>query len=735
MSNWQSCPPRARHAVHPGIFRLHWSVEKPAPIRSWDIIEQRQVCESPLTWDGTRLTHPELGCLLTLCAEPDWREACLQELPDLKARPGDELPAGRARQMVRLRWKREPGWLAFGLGQRITGARRDPGVYSNWTVDPPAGHHKRLGSLYQAHPYLLLARPGVCLGLVLNSTWYSRFDLGEGHEEEWSVSALGGEAECFVLAGKTPAEVCRLLADLTGHPARPPRWALGFHQSRWGYREGSEIAELVEQFRQRRIPLDVVHLDIDYMDNYRSFSFHPERFPDPAGLAARVGQQGVRLVSIIDPGVRCEFHGSYDVARQGAEAGHFLRNPDGSPFTGYCWPDAALFTDYCRSQARVWWGSLGRRLLDNGVSGIWIDMNEPAVFARPFSEGHSPQLPLPLALEQGDDEERTVHAETHNLYGHLMARATWEGLRRLRPEEEPWVLTRSAFLGTQKYAFAWMGDNSSWWEHLALSLPQLVSMGLSGAPFVGVDIGGFFGNCHAELFVRWMELGAFYPFMRNHSAVGTRPQEPWAFGAEAEELVRRQIELRYRLLPYFNALADHAHETGEPWLRALFHEFPDDAESYLHDDQAMVGEWLLIAPVCRPGHRQRQVYFPPGIWFDFWSERHVEGPSFQSWPAPLGQMPLFLRQGACLPISAPRMSTEEAPQQPAWILCPAERPTSGCWVGPGDECSFVQLRASEARLSGPLRPSVSVWLPGKRFQFAADPAQGQIEWPPAGTPE
>lgn len=675
---WTTASHQQHHAVHASIYRLHFGLTELRPPRSWDVVELRQPVDSQFKWDGTNLTHPQWGALLEMAAEPDGRAARLSDYHgQLLARPGDELPEGAASQELRLRLKRDSGAAYYGLGQRMGPMRRDPGSFCNWTVDPPStGHHRGIASMYQAHPYVMLHRPGLALGIFLNSSWFSRFDLGLQHEDEVVIWTLGGEAELFVLAATTPAELNRLLAELTGFPMRVPLWSLGFHQSRWGYREQSEIAELVAEFRRRQIPLDVVHLDIDYMDDFRSFSFQPERFPDPAGLAESVNKEGVRLVTIIDPGIRFDLHSGYQVAPQGCAAGHFLRNRDGSPFTAYCWPDAALFTDYSKADARHWWGEQQKFLLDRGISGVWIDMNEPATFASPFSEGFSWQLPVPLGLASGAGSDATVHAEVHNLYGHQMAQATHQGLRRLRPDDTPWVLTRSAFVGTQKWAISWMGDNHSWWEHLALTLPQLVSMGLSGAPFVGVDIGGFFGNTHAELFERWMEQAVFYPFMRNHSALGTRAQEPWAFGPEVEERVRQHIQRRYQLLPYLQQLAEQAHETGAPILRPLFWEFPEDAESALHEDQAMFGDAILLAPITRPGHTQRQVYFPPGSWYDFWSNQVVEGPVCRVWPAPLGKMPTFLRGGRAIPTDSPRLSTQHPVEQRIWWVFPEEGPGS-----------------------------------------------------------
>lgn len=705
---WNTKLSHLHNAVHPQIYRLHYSVQAPRPRRSWDVCQLQQPCDSTFHWNGQQLEHPDFGTLLELAHEADWQEVTLKEVEQIPARPGDLLPEGPARQQLRLRLRRQPGCPYFGLGQRMAPMRRDPGIYCNWTVDPPWGQHRGMASLYQAHPYFWVQRPGLSLGVFLNSTWFSRFDMGHGHEDEIEISTLGGEMELYVLAAQDPAQLCELLAQLTGHPALPPCWALGYHQSRWGYRSQDEIQELAEEFRRREIPLDVIHLDIDYMDQYRSFTFDPERFPDPARLSAGLQQQGVRLVTIIDPGIRFDLHSGYTVAREGALQGHFLRNPDGSPFSAYCWPDSALFTDYTRPEARHWWGEQQRFLTDRGIAGVWIDMNEPALFSHPFSQGFSQQHPVPLATQQGDGEDQTVHAEVHNLYGHHMAQATQEGLKRICPEERPWVLTRSAFLGTQRYAASWMGDNHSWWEHLALTLPQLNSMGLCASPFVGVDIGGFFGNTHGELFERWMEQAVFYPFMRNHSALGTRPQEPWQFGPEVEQRVRAHIQLRYRLLPYLETLAWQAHRHGWPILRPLFYDFPQDRDCLLHEDQAMFGPWMMIAPITRPGHRQRMVYFPEGIWYDFWSTQTVEGPAYQVWPAPLGQMPIFFREGAAVPMGNARLSTSQPLESLTWHLFPGSQATHGVYIDPHGQAIHLHLSARKVAFDTPMAAKLVV---------------------------
>lgn len=590
---------------------------------------------------------------------PHWQTVSLAEL-QLAARAGDRLPAGRARLGIALEKRMTADEGYYGFGQRTGKLNRRYRRLTNWTVDLAGSSHSRGDdNLYQACPFFLAARPGFAWGLFLHSTWYNYFDVGAQQEELLRLFTLGGELDYYLFTGPTPAAVVEQLTRLTGRPLLPPLWALGFHQSRWSYFSAEEVEAIAQDFRSRRIPLDVVHLDIDYMEGFRIFTWDPERFVNPGKTLDRLREQGIRAVAILDPGVKAELSQGYRVADEGVDKGVFISNADGSLFSGYCWPGEAFFPDFSRPSARQWWGEQQRVLLEAGVEGLWNDMNEPSIFDRPFEESNMKQLPMPLDALQGEGEERTCHAELHNLYGAQMAQASCEGLQRLRPHKRPWVLTRSAFLGTQRYAVSWMGDNSSWWEHLELSLPQLASMGLCGMPHVGADIGGFYDNAQPELYARWMELGAFYPFMRCHAALGTRPQEPWRFGPEVEEISRRAIELRYRLLPYLYTLAHLAHRTGAPLVRPLLYEFPEQTELYGVEDQWMVGSQLMVAPIYQPGIRQRLVHLPEGQWYDFWSGKPLGGGKPIVWEVPLGKPGVFVPAGALLTLGNPRQSTYE----------------------------------------------------------------------------
>lgn len=584
---------------------------------------------------------------------------------------GDDEPHRRARTVVRVAKRMAPDEGYYGFGERIGLPDRRGRTLTNWTVDPPFGHNRSLDNLYQAHPAFLALRPGLAWGLYLHSTWFSRFDAGGADWDTLELLTLGGELDYYVLYGPAPADVVERLTYLTGRPALPPLWALGYHQSRWSYMDAGEVRSIAHGFRERGIALDAIHFDIDHMRGYRDFTWDPDRFPDPAGLLADLRAQNIRAVTIIDPGVKADVGGGYAVADDGLAHDAFIKNPDGAPFVGYCWPDAAFFPDFARADARAWWGDQHAGDVAAGVAGIWNDMNEPATFERPFSEGPSPQKPPPTGLPQGTGADRTVHAEVHNLYGLLMSRATYEGLARLRPGERPWILTRSGYTGVQRYAAAWMGDNDAWWEHLESSITQLASMGLCGVPHVGVDIGGFFENASAELYARWVQLGTFYPFMRTHSAAGTRRQEPWSFGERVEAIARDAIALRYRLLPYLYTLAHRAHRTGAPLLRPLLYDFPDDPATHHLHDQLMAGPHLLVAPIYHPGREHRDVYLPRGHWYDFWSGTALDGGQAIVAHAPLERIPVFVRGGAILPLGNRRGSTSEPLTELTLAIYPA----------------------------------------------------------------
>lgn len=557
-------------------------------------------------------------------------------------------------------WKQiEPDEHFYGFGERAGLLDKIGQRLTNWTTDS-LDYHALTDAMYQAIPFFMAIRPQAGYGIFLNSTCWSCFDMGADQPGIWRMEVQSSELDYYLIYGAEPAVILETYTALTGRMSLPPQWAIGYHQCRWSYRSETEVRQLAAEFRRRQIPCDVIHLDIDYMNGFRVFTWNNQRFPDPAGLIHDLAQQGFKVVTIVDPGVKFEPDTDYPVLNQGLQHDYFIRHADGRVFHGYVWPDRAVFPDFSRAEVRQWWGDLHQALTDAGVAGIWNDMNEPALNDRPFGDPGA-KIPFPLDAPQGNGAERTTHAETHNLYGLMMAQAAAEGLERLRPHQRSFVLTRSGYAGIQRWSSVWTGDNHSRWEYLEMSLPMLCNLGLSGVAFVGADIGGFAGNATAELFARWMQVGMLYPLMRAHSTIVSMQHEPWVFGEEVEQICRQYIELRYQLLPYLYTLFWQAATTGAPILRPLLYHFPDDPQTSQLADQVMLGAALMAAPVLRPGVEYRAVYLPQGTWYDWWTGKPLQGSTHILAHAPLERMPMYVRAGAVIPMAPKMQHVQEVP--------------------------------------------------------------------------
>lgn len=590
-----------------------------------------------------------------------YRDPCRVECFDLQGRPfaRDLTPNLAWRTGATLAWKHiEAEEHFYGLGEPPGGLDQRSRQRTFWSYDA-VDYTVLSDRMYVNIPLAIAVRPQLAYGLLLNTTYWSQFDLGANKPGIWRIETRSPELDYYIIYGPQPDQILATYTELTGRIAMPPRWALGYQQCRWSYDTEAVVRQLAQEFRTRRIPCDVIHLDIDYMRGYRVFTWNPKRFPDPAKLIHSLAQAGFKIVVINDPGVKYEPEADYSVLDQGLENNYFVRKPDGQIFYGYAWADRSVFPDFLRPQVRQWWGSWHKTLSDLGIAGVWNDMNEPSINERPFGDGGQ-TIWFPLDTPQGPDEERATHAETHNLYGQMMARSCREALEKLRPVRS-FVLTRSGYAGIQRWSAVWTGDNQSLWEYLEMSLPMLCNLGLSGVAFVGADIGGFAGNATAELFARWMQVGMLYPLMRAHSMTGTEQHEPWIFGERVEKICRQYIELRYRLLPYLYTLFWQAATTGAPILRPLLYHFPDDPKTYELSDQVLLGPALMAAPVYRPGVEQRAVYLPPGTWYDWWSGQVYEGAKTILASAPLECMPMYVRSGAIIPLAPVMQYSDERP--------------------------------------------------------------------------
>ena len=544
----------------------------------------------------------------------------------------------------------------FGLGDKTGPLDHRNLAFTMWNTDA-FGWQESTDPLYKTIPFLLATRAGRSYGLFLDNTYRSSFDFGKEFHDAYSFGSEGGELDYYFFYGPGPKQVIQDFTALVGRTPLPPLFALGYQQCRYSYFPEARVREIAAQFRKRNIPADVIYLDIDYQQNNRPFTVDPQRFPKFEAMMKDLKAEGFKVVAITDlhlaklPGYK-----PYD---EGLAAGYFVKNPDGSVYVGKVWPGESVFPDFTREEVRKWWGTLYTDFVRMGVRGFWNDMNEPSIFERVDKT-------MPLDTVHSVEGRKTDHREIHNVFGMQNARATYEGLLRLQPDTRPFVLTRAAYAGAERYAATWTGDNSSTWNHMRLSVPQLLNLGLSGYAFVGDDIGGFNGNPTPELLTRWMELGAFNPIYRNHAAKGTRNREPWVDGTQHEAIRRRYIETRYQLLPYIYTGMEESSRTGIPLMRPMFVEFPDDPALQSMDSEFMFGSALLVAPKVIEDFGPYEVRLPAGGWYDFWTGKPVQG-QVQTVDPPLDTLPVYVRAGAIFPEQPVVQTTDELPKGPLQI--------------------------------------------------------------------
>ncbi|MFI8942336.1 glycoside hydrolase family 31 protein [Streptomyces syringium] len=539
----------------------------------------------------------------------------------------------------------------FGLGGRAAGPRLRTGSYRLWNTDPGGAFEPGDDPLYVTMPVqLVVADAGTHL-MFHDNSWDGRVTLWEGEEGEGSGHDRPGRAELrmdggpvryWVMAG-TPARVLHAWAALTGAPALPPAWALGHHHARWGFGSEREVRRVVTGYRERGLPLSALHLDIDHYRGHRVFTVDRERFPDLPGLAADLREQGVRLVSIVDPGVKAEPGlAEYD---SGVAAGAFVRDGRGRQVRGEVWSGDSVFPDFTDPAVRAWWGGLYAERLAQGFSGVWHDMNEPVSFAA-FGDPTLPRSARHALEGRGGD-----HREAHNVYGLAMARAGYEGLCELRPRERPFLFSRSGWAGMQRYGGTWSGDVTTGWPGLRASLALVLGMGLCGVPYSGPDIGGFTGSPSPELYLRWFQLGSYLPLFRTHAAIGAGRREPWEFGARTLQYATAALRERVRLLPYFMTLAHLARRTGAPYVRPVWWRSPEDRALRDCEDAFLLGDSLLVAPVLEQGADRRAVRLPRGRWYDTATGLAHEGPGQVLLDAPLSRIPVLARAGSVVPVA------------------------------------------------------------------------------------
>ncbi|MCX4452633.1 glycosyl hydrolase [Streptomyces sp. NBC_01340] len=567
---------------------------------------------------------------------------------DLPPRWWEPVDGGAARWMQRSEVAADARF--FGLGGRAAGPRLRDGAYRLWNTDP--GHPFAPGDdpLYITMPVQMVVSDAGTHLVFHDTSWDGTVSLREGEEGAGSghdragtceLRMDGGPLRCWVMVG-TPARVLHAWVSLTGAPALPPAWALGHHHARWGFGSEQEVRRIVAGYQERGLPLDAVHLDIDHYDAHQVFTVDRERFPKLPVLAEELRRDGIRLVSIVDPAVKAEpGNAVYD---SGVAKDAFVEDASGRLVRGVAWPGESVYPDFTHARVRQWWGGLYEERLAQGFAGFWHDMNEPTSFTA-FGESTLPRSAR-HSLEGRDGD----HREAHNVYALGMARAAYEGLRELDPQERPFLFSRSGWAGMQRYGGTWSGDVTTGWPGLRASLSLVMGLGLCGVPYSGPDVGGFDGNPSPELYLRWFQLGAYLPLFRTHASLRAGRREPWEFGDDVLEHARAALVERRRLLPYFMTLAQLARRTGAPYVRPLWWAAPEDRSLRDCEDAFMLGDCLLVAPVLDHGADRRAVQLPRGRWYDTVTEEVYEGPAQVLLDAPLSRIPVLARAGAVVPV-------------------------------------------------------------------------------------
>ena len=582
----------------------------------------------------------------------------------------------------------------YGLGDKPGPLDRRNESFVDWNTDA-FGWQESTDPIYKSIPYFITFRKGIAAATFLDNTWRASFDFNKQYRDGYSFGSEGGPLDYYILYGPDPKSVVKTWAWLVGTTPLPPLWSLGYQQSRYSYYPEAEVRRIASKLRSERIPADVIWLDIDYQLKNRPFTVDPERFPHFDQMIADLRSDHFHTVVITDLHIADLPNSGYKPYDEGVAGDHFVKNPDGSTYVGIVWPGKAVFPDFTQKAARDWWGTLYADFLKKGIAGFWNDMNEPAIFE--VASKTMPDDTLHRIDEPGFAKRTATHLEIHNVFGMENSRGTFEGLLKLQPDNRPFVMTRASYAGGQRYAATWSGDNSATWNHLRQTTPQLINLGLSGFAMSGADVGGFAGSPQPELLTRWLEVAAFHPIDRDHTATGTNPQEPWENGTQTDlNLRRRYIEERYRLLPYIYTTAEEMSRTGLPIMRPLFLDFPKgngDGEPLDGGNTFLLGSDLLIAQSPYPDEvDEYTVALPPNGWYDYWTGARVNGNTGRkaidntqvTQPEVhlrnnVETLPVFARAGSIVPEQPLIESTDETPQGPLTLrVYPPVEPNTDC---------------------------------------------------------
>lgn len=542
--------------------------------------------------------------------------------------------------IVKMSKQSKDGESFYGLGDKASHLNLKGRRVENWAMDQYA-FHKDQEPLYKVVPFYIGLHHNKSYGVFFDNTFKTFFDFCHERRNVTSFWAEGGEMNYYFFYGPKMSDVVTTYTHLTGKPELPPMWTLGYHQCKWSYYPESKVKEITSKFRELKIPCDGIYLDIDYMDGFRCFTWNKEYFPDPKRMVAELAKDGFKTVVIIDPGIKIDK--DYWVYKEALENDYFCKRADGPYMKGKVWPGECNFPDYTNPTVREWWAGLFKELISEiGVKGVWNDMNEPAVMEVPGKT-------FPPDVRHDYDGNPCSHRKAHNIYGTQMARATYEGVKRFAYPKRPFIITRSAYSGAQRYTSSWTGDNVASWEHLWIANIQMQRMSMSGMGFTGSDIGGFAEQPSGELYARWIQLGVFHPFCRTHSSGDHGEQEPWSFGTEVIDITRKFVELRYQLLPYLYTMFWNYVNDGTPMLKPLVYFDQEDMHTHYRTDEFIFGNQILVCPILEPNAQGRRMYLPKGNWYNYWTNEFVEGKRELWVSTKFDEIPVFVKEGSIIP--------------------------------------------------------------------------------------
>jgi len=552
--------------------------------------------------------------------------------------------------------KLQDGEKFIGLGEKTGNLDRRGEAFTNWNTDNPA-YQVDDGDLYSTFPFYIGIHHGLSYGIFFDNTYKSHFNFGASNNRFSSFGADGGEMNYYFIYALNIREVISHYTFLTGRINMPPLWALGFQQSRWSYFPDNSVLQIAKTFRDKKIPLDVIYLDIHYMDAYKVFTWHPERFSNPAQMLGKLKDMNIHTTLIIDPGIKVEK--GYKTYDEGVKQNYFIKYPDGEDYSAQVWPGWCHFPDFTKPDVRKWWGENFAPLVKDGVEGFWTDMNEIAS----WGGGATASM-----VQLNWDGRFANYRQAKNAYGMQMSRSTYEGTRSLMNGKRPFTLTRASYAGGQRYTAIWTGDNVASDEHMMLGCRLVNSLGITGMPFAGVDVGGFMGVTSSNLFARWITIGAFTPFFRVHKASNENTSEPWTYGENVENISRNYISLRYKLLPYLYSAFAESHKSGMPVNRSMVidNTFDEKCWYYIYQHQFMFGPSLMVAPV-ESNKSITKVYLPKGQWYDFLNGQQYKGEQEIMIECPLDKLPVFAKAGSIIPMQSLVQSTSEKPSDTLFV--------------------------------------------------------------------